>query len=263
MLFGEAPHEVAGRRRTRDHLRSEGVHVGDVVAQTVEVLEPPASAEDVAGDIHDVVRLAVGEMALEEIEPIVDLTHQPDPVDQLADHSDPTEAHRPDPVPDLEMDLPRPEDRLRPTPPTPGPGLARPRPPPPTGTVLSALIVRDCFHRKGLLVETRGSRHGYSNYFQDKPFRYFILPRPPNHAYFGSSSGAGTIAVGRSSSWAGCCSGGSMGSMRRSTDWTRTSGMRTGGRRDSAADDDSGSRACHRDGATRLRPADREPRARA
>ena len=108
------------------------------------------------------------------------------PLDELADHSDPTEAHHTDPVPDLEMDPVRRENRLRRTPPTPGPGLARRRFPPATGTVRSALIVRDWFHRKGLLVENRSSRHGSSNYKQDNSLRYFLLDHPNNHACFGS-----------------------------------------------------------------------------
>ena len=96
---------------TRDHLRAQGLHVGHVAAQTVEVPVPLPPAEDVAGDTQDVIRLAVREMALDEIEPMFDLVHHPETVDELADHSGPIEADRADPVPDLKMDPARPEER--------------------------------------------------------------------------------------------------------------------------------------------------------
>ena len=57
------------------------------------------------------VRLAARQVPFQQMQPPVDLPHQPELRDQTPDHSDPTEAHRADPVPDLEMDPAQPREQ--------------------------------------------------------------------------------------------------------------------------------------------------------
>ena len=73
----KAPREVARSRRTRDRLRAQGVHVGRVVAQAAQVLEPHAPAQQVVGDVEHMVRLVVRQMPLQQLQPPVDLARQP------------------------------------------------------------------------------------------------------------------------------------------------------------------------------------------
>ena len=73
------------------------------------------TVEVVAEDIQDVTAFPIREAALEQIQPIV----------ELLEHSDPTEAHRADPLPDLNIDPARREDRFRVTPLTRDTGLVR------------------------------------------------------------------------------------------------------------------------------------------
>ena len=90
-------------------------------------------------------------------------------------HPDPTETHRSDSVPDLEVDPAHPEHRLRPRSPTPWPRFECLRLPSSTGAFLSTLFAREWFHRKGLPVGFGDQRRNRSKYFQDDPFRYFLI----------------------------------------------------------------------------------------
>ena len=153
--LAEAAREVARRRRARDHLRPQGVHVGRVVAQGAQVLQPRASAQHVVRDVQHVVRLVVRKIPLQQRQPPVDLPGQPQLRHQPPDHADAPVAHRVDPRPDLVAHPAGPEHRLRPRAPPPPPRMPCLHLPPPPGTVPSALFVRYCLHRKGLLVEIR------------------------------------------------------------------------------------------------------------
>ena len=173
-----APREVARRRRARNQLRSQGVHVGRVVAQGVEILQPRAPAQQVVGDVQHVVRFVVRQVPLQQLQPPVDLAVQPQLRHQPPDHSDSSVAHRVDPRPDLVADLARTEHRLCPRPPPPRPRVPRLHLPPAPGTVPTALFVRYSLHRKGLLVDIRRLAPECAKYNQDKPFRYSLLATP-------------------------------------------------------------------------------------
>ena len=69
--------EVARGGRVRDSLGAQGVEVDLVVAPQLEVLDPGAAGQDVEGDIEDVVGLVIGEVALEEVEVLIDVGDQP------------------------------------------------------------------------------------------------------------------------------------------------------------------------------------------
>ena len=159
--LAEAPREIARRRRARDHLRPQGVHVGRVVAQAAQVLQPRAPARQVVGDVQHMVRLVVRQVPLQQRQPPVDLPGQPELGHQLPDHADAPVAHRVDPRPDLVADPARPEHRARPGGPRPPrPGVPRLHLPPAPGTVPAALFVRYSLHRKGLLVDVTAPRAG-------------------------------------------------------------------------------------------------------
>ena len=138
--LAEAPREIARRRRARDHLRPQGVHVGRVVAQAAQVLQPRAPARQVVGDVQHMVRLVVRQVPLQQRQPPVDLPGQPELGHQLPDHA---------------------EHRARPGGPRPPrPGVPRLHLPPAPGTVPAALFVRYSLHRKGLLVDVTAPRAG-------------------------------------------------------------------------------------------------------
>ena len=78
-------------------------------------LEPCAPAQNAVRDVEHMVRLAVWQVPFQQMQPPVDLAHQPEPRDQPSHHPDPTEAHSADPGPDLKVDPAQPEHRLRPS----------------------------------------------------------------------------------------------------------------------------------------------------
>ena len=67
---------------------AQGVEVDLVVAEDFDVLEALSTGEDVERDVEDVVGFVVGEMALEEVEVVVDVADQADPVCQQGHGAD-------------------------------------------------------------------------------------------------------------------------------------------------------------------------------
>ncbi len=172
--LGEAPREVARRRRTRDQFRAQRIHVRRVVAQAVQILQPRAPAQQVVRDVKHVVRLVVRQASLQEVQPGVDLQPQPQPRHQPPHGADAPEAHRARPRPDLVVDRARREHGLRPRPPASRPAVPRPNLPLPPGTVPPALVMRYSLHRKGLLVGTGRPLPESAIYNQDRSFRYSL-----------------------------------------------------------------------------------------
>ena len=70
--LAEAAAEVAFGGRVGDAHGAEGVEIDLVVAEPLEVLEASAAGEEVEGDVQDVVGLEIGEVALQEVEVVVD-----------------------------------------------------------------------------------------------------------------------------------------------------------------------------------------------
>jgi len=68
----EAAAEVPRRGRVGDAHGAQGVEIDLVVAEPLEVLHAPAAGEEVEGDVEDVIRLVVGQVALQEVEVVVD-----------------------------------------------------------------------------------------------------------------------------------------------------------------------------------------------
>jgi hypothetical protein len=82
VLGGEAAAEVTGGGRVGDAVGTQGVEEDDVIASQLDVVETGAVAEGVVGEVQDVVALVVGEVILEQVEPLVDGLGQPEPADQ-------------------------------------------------------------------------------------------------------------------------------------------------------------------------------------
>jgi len=89
----EPPAEITGRGRVRDQFRTKRVHVGSVVAQPFDVLEPGATTQYVVA-MFNVIGLVIGQVHLQQLQPLVDLLDQPDPRPQPVHRGDPTEAGR-------------------------------------------------------------------------------------------------------------------------------------------------------------------------
>jgi len=68
----EPPAEVARRGRIRDHLRPQRVQVHLVLPPLLQILERLPAAQDVVGDVQDVVRLVVGLVHLQQPQALVD-----------------------------------------------------------------------------------------------------------------------------------------------------------------------------------------------
>lgn len=76
ILRREASTEVAGRRRVGDRSSPERIEVVVVVAQELDVVERPAPAQDVVGDVENVIGLVIGPVLLEQHQPLVDQVGQ-------------------------------------------------------------------------------------------------------------------------------------------------------------------------------------------
>ena len=72
----EAAAEVPFGGGVGDALGAQGIEIDLVVAPQFDVLEALAAGEDVEGDVQDVVGFVIGEMALEEMEVVVDVADQ-------------------------------------------------------------------------------------------------------------------------------------------------------------------------------------------
>ena len=70
--LAEPAAEVAFGGRVGDAHGAEGVEIDLIVAEPLEVLEAAAAGEEVEGDVQDVVGLEIGEVALQQVEVVVD-----------------------------------------------------------------------------------------------------------------------------------------------------------------------------------------------
>ena len=102
---GEAAAEVAGGGGVGDAPGAEGVEVDLVVAADLEVLQAGAAGQEVVGDVQDVVALVVGQVALQQVEVLVDGVDQADLPGQEVDGPDAAGGDGPGPVGDLVVDV--------------------------------------------------------------------------------------------------------------------------------------------------------------
>lgn len=71
------PSEVAGSGGVGEQLGVQGIQVTEVPASPLQILQPRAAADHVVGEVQHVVRLVVGQMHLQQVQPGVDLRGQP------------------------------------------------------------------------------------------------------------------------------------------------------------------------------------------
>ena len=76
----ETPAEIPGRRGVGNPLRPQGVQIHLIVPQPFEVLQAVPVAQDVVGDIQHVIRLVVRQMALEQVQLLIERGNQPRPL---------------------------------------------------------------------------------------------------------------------------------------------------------------------------------------
>jgi hypothetical protein len=85
--LSEPPAEVPRGGRVRNRLRTERVQEDFVVAAELDVLQAGRVAQRVQRQVEHVVRLVVGDMHLEQMQPTINLSDQPHFPRQLQHHS--------------------------------------------------------------------------------------------------------------------------------------------------------------------------------
>ena len=101
----ESPAEVPARGRVGNPPGPEGVEISLVVPQELQVLEPRAARQQVVGDVQNVVRLAIGQVNLQQVETVVDLAVETQPFHQQMHRADSTRGDRPSSIRDLVVDV--------------------------------------------------------------------------------------------------------------------------------------------------------------
>ena len=84
----EAAAEVASRRGVRDGPRPECAEERDVVASQLDVIQHLAAAQQVVRDVENMVGLAVGPVAIQDLQLAIDGTGQTDSVRELMHDAD-------------------------------------------------------------------------------------------------------------------------------------------------------------------------------
>jgi hypothetical protein len=101
----EAATEVARGGGVGDSLGVQGVEISLVVAEPFQMLELGAAGEDVPGDVHHMVGLMVGEMALEQMQVVIDVGDQSRPACQQEHGADAAWAQSLDPITQFVVDV--------------------------------------------------------------------------------------------------------------------------------------------------------------
>jgi len=84
----EPPAEVAGRGRVGNAPGPQGIEVGLVVAEQLQVLNALPAAQEVVGEVQDVIRFVVRQVDLEQVQLPVDGVDQADPSGEQVDRPD-------------------------------------------------------------------------------------------------------------------------------------------------------------------------------
>ena len=102
---GGTAREVACGGGVGDSLCIQGVEISLVVAEPFQMLELGAAGHDVQGDVHHMVGLVVGEMVLEQMQVVIDVSDQSSPACQQEHGADATWAQSLDPIAQLVVDV--------------------------------------------------------------------------------------------------------------------------------------------------------------
>ena len=107
----EAAAEVASGGRVGQRRRPQAVQEHRVAPAGLDVLQAPAAAQCVVGDVQHVVGLVVGAVDLEQLDRGVDLAGQADRLDQAGDHPHAAMGDPPVPLGPLVADRGSPKQR--------------------------------------------------------------------------------------------------------------------------------------------------------
>ena len=94
VLLLKSPQEVAAGGGIGYALGSEGVEIGCVVAQQLDVFKSLSTTQNVVGEIEHVIALVVGQVALEQVEVVIDTADQTALACKLVYDSNTTAVHR-------------------------------------------------------------------------------------------------------------------------------------------------------------------------
>ena len=151
VLLVETSREVTRRGRVRNQVGVQSVHVGRVVPQALDVLQPRATAQHVVGQVQYVIRLMIRQMHFQQFQRRVDRLGEAQLRYQAVDGRDAAVAHRVRVRTDLVVHPTRAKHRLRLRPPVSRQAVARRYLASPPCGVPAALLHRYCLHRKDLL----------------------------------------------------------------------------------------------------------------
>ena len=113
VVGGEAAAEVARGGGVGDAVGAQGVEEDEVVASLFDVVEAGAVAQGIVGEVEDVVGLVVGEVELEQVEPLVNGFREAEVADQQLNPADAAARNRASLGGDLVLDVVRGDDRIR------------------------------------------------------------------------------------------------------------------------------------------------------
>ncbi len=94
VVGGEAAAEVARGGGVGDAVGAQGVEEDEVVASLFDVVEAGAVAQGIVGEVEDVVGLVVGEVELEQVEPLVNGFREAEVADQQLNPADAAARNR-------------------------------------------------------------------------------------------------------------------------------------------------------------------------
>jgi hypothetical protein len=150
VILGEPAAEVPRGGRVGDQIRAQRVHVGGVMPQPLDVLQPGAAAGHVVGEVQHVIGLLIGQVHLQQGQTVVDLLDQAQLGHQPMHRGDPPEAGGIDVPADLVAHRARVQHRCAPRAPLPRAAMTSHHLAPPPRDVSPALPMRYLLHQKGL-----------------------------------------------------------------------------------------------------------------
>src|SRR5208283_1003553 len=103
----------AGSRWIRDAAGAQGVQIILVIATKLEILQTGAAAEGVVADVEHMVRVLVGNMDLQQLQPLVERFDQTETLRQQVDGSNAATGDRADLCRYFVMNIARRELRLK------------------------------------------------------------------------------------------------------------------------------------------------------
>jgi hypothetical protein len=170
----ETSTEIAGCGGVRDQVRTQGIHVGRVVPQALDVLQARAAAQYVVSQVEHVVGFVIRQMHFQQLQPLVEFFRQAQLRDQTMDSRDASETHRIRVRTDLVVDHAGCEHRSLLRCPVSGLLVTGSHSPSTASDVSAASVPLNPLHRKGLLRWRIGFPLDYFFSNNGRPFRSIV-----------------------------------------------------------------------------------------